>query len=188
MQSGYDAALSLAAEKLAAIPPAAVCANCGVRHENGEFYVPWFSRERALSEAPTAQKIIWLHYLTSHGAKTPGGRLIPYREAPGARFYDANFTKRAVDPLVRRFGGDPEGLTAAGLALGGKKAGFGGASVTADVLPYLPMTFIIWAGDDEFGPGGSVLFDETAKTWFCAEDLAVLGSLAAHELINFCKK
>jgi len=99
-----------------------------------------------------------------------------------------NFTKRAVNPLVKRFGGCPDGLVAAGLALGGKKGEIGSASVVCDVLPYVPMTFLIWAGDEEFGPDGNILFDETAKTWFGVEDLAVLGSLAAYELIKYSEK
>ena len=185
MESGYSAALSLAQGKLANIPVDEVCGNCGVRYADGEFYVPWFSRELPLSLAPTAQKIIFLHYLTSRGAKTPAGRLMPYREAPGALFYEPNFIKRVVNPLVKRFGGDPEALAAAGTALGGKMAENGDVSVVINVLPYVPVTYIIWRGDEEFGPSGSVLFDETAKMWLCAEDLVVLASLSVFELIDY---
>jgi hypothetical protein len=60
----------------------------------------------------------------------------------------------------------------------------GDAAVTIKVLPYLPMTFIIWGGSEEFPPDGNILFDQTAKTWFAAEDLAVLAGLAAYELIS----
>jgi hypothetical protein len=50
------------------------------------------------------------------------------------------------------------------------------------------MTFIIWADSEEFPPDGNILFDETAKTWFAAEDLAVLASVAVYELIDVYKK
>ena len=185
MKSGYNAALTLAYEKLVALPPETVCERCGVRFEQGEYYLPWFSKEQPLSQASTAHKIIWLHYLTSQGTKKPSGRLMPYRDAPGALFYDSNFTKRAVNPFIKRFGNDPEGLIRAGEALGGHKGKNGDASVVLNALPYIPLTFIIWLGDEEFGPGGSILFDETVKTWLCAEDLAVLGSLCAYELIGY---
>ena len=184
MKSGYDAALALAFGKLANIAPEAVCERCGARFEQGEYYLPWFSKEQALSQAPTAHKIIWLHYLTSQGIKQPSGRLMPYRDAPGALFYDTNFTKRAVRPFVKRFGHDPDGLIKAGEALGGYKAENGDASIVIHALPYIPLTFIIWLGDDEFEPNGSILFDDTVKTWLCAEDLAVLGSLCAYEIIG----
>ena len=96
---------------------------------------------------------------------------------------EVNFIKRAVNPFVKRFGNDPEGLIKAGEALGGYRAENGDASVVINALPYIPVTFIIWLGDDEFEPNGSVLFDDTVNTWLCAEDLAVLGSLCVKELI-----
>jgi len=49
------------------------------------------------------------------------------------------------------------------------------------------MTFIIWEGDEEFPPDGNILFDQTAKTWFGAEDLSVIAGLAVYELIGVCK-
>ena len=182
MNSGYDTALSQAYEKLGQLTPSAVCERCGVRYADGEYWIPWFSREQALSQAPTAHKIIWLHYLTAQGVKAPSGKLISYREA-GGLFYEPNFIKRAVHPLVKRFGNDPDGLLKAGAALGGQQTNNGDASVAIKVLPYLPITFIIWVGSEEFEPDGSILFDSTAKTWLCAEDLAVLASLCAQELI-----
>ena len=184
MQSGYDTALSLAFEKLARLTPETVCERSGARHGEGGYFLAWFNRERAVSQAPTANKIIWLHYLAAHGVKNPSGRLISYREA-GGLFYEPNFIKRAVQPFVKRFGNDPKGFEETGEALGGQKAEHGDASIIINVLPYIPMTFIIWAGGEEFEPGGSILFDETVKTWLCAEDLAVLGSLSVYEFINF---
>ena len=185
MKSAYDSAISLAAEKLALLQPETVCENCGVRYAQGEYFLPWFSKEQALSGASATHKILWLHYLISQGIKKPSGRLMPYRDAPGALFYDRNFIKRAVNPIIKRFGNDPEGLIKVGCALGGQKAENGDASVVINALPYIPLTFIIWRGDEEFEPGGNILFDETVKTWLCAEDLAVLGSLSAYELIGY---
>ena len=184
---GYDAALNLAAEQLAQIPPQAVCQACGVRYEKGEFFLSWFNRETALSSVCETHKILWLHYLTASGAKKQSGRLIAYREVAPALFYEANFYKRAVKPLVGCFGNNPENLVTIGESLGGKKAAFGDAAVTINVLPYLPVTFIIWAGCEEFPPDGNILFDQTAKTWFNTEDLAVLAGVAVYELIGTSK-
>ena len=184
---GYGDALNLAAEQLAQIPPQTVCQACGVRYEGGEFFLPWFNTERPLSAASDVHRILWLHYLTAKGAQRQSGRLIAYREVAPALFYEANFYKRAVKPLVGCFGEDPPKLVKTGEALGGQAAALGDAAVTINVLPYLPMTFIIWGGSEEFPPDGNILFDQTAKTWFVAEDLAVLAGLAAYELIGFIK-
>jgi hypothetical protein len=185
---GYGDALSLAAERLAQIPAETVCQACGARYEGGEFFLPWFNTEKPFSAASDTHKILWFHYLIANGAKQPSGRMIAYREVAPALFYEPNFYKRAVKPLVSCFGKNPQKLTEIGEALGGQAAAHGDASVTIKVLPYLPMTFIIWAGSEEFPPDGNILFDQTAKTWFAAEDLAVLASVAAYELIGAYKR
>ena len=182
---GYDAALNLAEEKLAQIPPETICEACGARYEGGEFYLRWFNTERALSAASETHRILWLHYLTACGVKQQSGRLVAYRETAPALFYESNFYKRSVKPLAACFGENPQKLVETGEALGGKRAEMGDAAVTINILPYFPMTFIIWGGDEEFPADGNILFDQTAKTWFGAEDLSVVAGLAAHELIHY---
>jgi hypothetical protein len=185
---GYDDALTLAAEKLSQLPPEKACEACGALYENGEFFMPWLNKKRALSSASLPHKILWLHYLTASGSKNETGQLIAYREVSPALFYEPNFYKRAVKPLVNCFGKEPEKLVKTGIALGGKTSAHGDASVTINILPYLPLTFIIWNGDDEFPPDGNILFDKSAKTWFAPEDLAVLASAAVYDLIGFSKE
>ena len=185
---GYSDALSLAEKRLGNLSPEKVCEACGARYDNGSFYLPWFNTDKNICEAIDSNKILWLHYLTSNGNKNRSGRLIAYRDIAPALFYEPNFYKRAVKPLIDCFGKKPEKLIELGESLGGRKESFGDASVTIDVLPYLPLTFIIWEGDDEFPPDGNILFDETAKTWFAPEDLAVYASSAVYELIKLYKK
>ena len=184
---GYGDALNLAMEQLVQIPPEAICRTCGARYEGGEFFIPWFIMERSLSAASDTHRIILLHYLTASGVQKQSGRLIAYREVAPALFYASNFYKRAVKPLVDCFGKEPQKLIKAGEALGGQTAALGDAAVTVNVLPYLPVTLIIWEGSEEFPPDGNILFDQMVKTWLGAEDLAVLASLVAYELIDASK-
>ncbi|MCL2180009.1 MAG: DUF3786 domain-containing protein [Treponema sp.] len=184
---GYDAAINLAEQKLSQMQPSDVCEACGARYENGEFFLRWFNMENPLSTASVTLKILWLHYLAANGSKNESGQLIAYREIAPALFYEPNFYKRAVKPLIGFFGSDPQKLIETGIALGGEKASSGDVSVKINVLPYLPVIFIIWEKSEEFPPDGNILFDKTAKTWFAAEDLAVLAGAAVQELINACK-
>jgi len=181
---GYDDALNLAAQQLAQLTPQMVCQNCGVQYKDGEFLIPWFNTEKPLSSAPVTKKILWLHYLTANGIQKQSNQLIAYRETSPALFYETNFNKRAVKPLVNYFGKNPQNLINAGTTLGGKTVEMGNAAVIINALPYVPITFIIWEGSEEFSPDGNILFDQTAKTWFGAEDLAVLASIAVGELIE----
>jgi len=184
---GYDDAINLASQRLSQLAPEVVCESCAARYENGEYYLKWLNNERALSSAPLTHKILWLHYLTAGGAKKMSGQHIAYREAAPALFYEPNFYKRAVRPLVGCFGKEPEKLIDIVVSLGGQISEHGDASVTINALPYLPLTFILWKGDDEFPSDGNILFDKTAKTWFQPEDLAVLASVAVYDLINISK-
>ena len=192
MKSGYDEAVKLARKKLETLAPEKVCKLCGAGYNGEKYIINWLAKEYAVSltenaenaNYPQALEIIFLHYLTSEGTKRPEGKLISYREVPGALFYEPKFIQRAVNPIVRCFGGGPKKLIEAGEALGGAKSSEGDASVKINLLPYLPVTYILWAGGEEFGPAGAILFDRTAPGRLCGEDLAVAASLGAYEIIE----
>ena len=76
----------------------------------------------------------------------------------------------------------------AGLALGGKVLDNGDAAIELPYFPFLPITCVVWKGDDEFPPEASVLFDETAGFYFSAEDMAVAAQMAVLELMRRSKR
>ena len=193
MKSGYIDAIVLARKKLENLSPEKVCRLCGVNFDGEKYIIKWLSKEYKLSlisrpEYSQTLEIIFLHYLTSEGTKQPEGKLISYREVPGALFYEPKFIQRAVNPIVKCFGKNPEKLIETGKIFDGIKSNEGDASVKINLLPYIPVIYIIWAGDDEFEPSGTILFDKTAAGWLCAEDLVVAASLGAYELVGEYKK
>ena len=185
LKTGYEEAIRIGREKLAGLDPKIICERTASKYENGQYTVRWTGQWRALMEGNAAEQIVWLHYLTAEGAKKPTGKLIAYREIPGAAFYEPVFMKRASRPIVKRFGNNPAGLLKAGEPFGGTPAEYGDCAVAIPVLPYVPVTYIVWRGDGELPAEASVLFDESAKGWLCAEDLAVLASLGAYALVKF---
>jgi len=193
LKSGYNDAVSVARNKLQNLSPEKVCKLCGVKFDGEKYIIKWLSKEYELpmTSSPDysqALEIIFLHYLTSEGTKQPENKLISYREVPGALFYEPKFIQRAVNPIVKCFGKNPHKLIEIGKNFGGVESSEGDASVKINLLPYLPVTYIIWAGDDEFEPYGNILFDKTASGWLCAEDLVVAASLGAYELVGEYKK
>ena len=184
MKSGYETAISMAHDKLLTLDKPEIVLKTGARLEHGEFLIPWMGEWRAIESGNDAEKILWLHYLVSNGVKKPTGELISYREVPSAQFYEPKFIARAVRPVVKRFGHAPAALIEAGVKLGGVKAGHGDASVTVPLLPNLPVTYILWGGDEEFPAEGNILFDKCVTDWFVAEDLVVLASLGAYKLVS----
>ena len=46
------------------------------------------------------------------------------------------------------------------------------------------MTIVIWGGDDELPPEGSILFDESIASYLPSEDIAVLSGMMVYRLIR----
>jgi hypothetical protein len=93
----------------------------------------------------------------------PTNRLLKAQSLPGGEFFFRGHHSLPTDKLEDVFGKNPENLYPASMPLGAKKCDFGDASVELLVLPRVPLTFVIWAGDDEFDARASILFDSTAS-------------------------
>lgn len=133
---------------------------------------------------PLAEKIILLHYLLTARGESLTRKLITFREVPGGSFYHPAFLKRARDPLVKVFGPQPEQLLNCGRQLGADPDSMGDVSITLRPLPRIPVTIVLWRGDDEFPPEGSILFDESVGTYLPTEDIAMLSGMIVYRLIR----
>jgi hypothetical protein len=58
--------------------------------------------------------------------------------------------------------------------LGGSKAGYGDVAVSIKAFPRVSVVIVLWRGDDEFAPNGSILFDRTVTDYLSTEDMTVL--------------
>ena len=181
---GYERALNLARERMTGRDPRETADNTGTVWTGERFEIPWLGRMVPLDEGTVEQQILWSHYLLSNGPKQPAGNYITFRQIPGAGIYNENFLKRCVKPMVKAFSGDLELFLRAGETMGGRKASPGHMSFTLNALPYIPITFVLWQGDDEIPASGNILYDETAAEWFCAEDLVVLAGLPVYEMLR----
>lgn len=133
-------------------------------------------------ELPVFVQILILHYLANTAAVNNEGKPISFKELPGGNIYIQPFTNRAILPLAKLFGAEPQGLLKAAFRIGGRKAEFGDAGVTIDVFPRIPITLIFWEGDEEFSASASILFDASASFLLPTEDYAVMASFVAATL------
>ena len=128
-------------------------------------------------------KIVLLHYLIKAEGRPLSHQLLPYKEIPGGMLYAGVFARRAVEPLIPVFGQSPEAFLDAGFRLGGRKAEYGDVSFVLPALPRIPMTYIIWKGDEEFPATIQLLFDKSVKGYLSLEDIVVVGEMATSRLI-----
>ena len=139
-------------------------------------------------EVPIRDKILILHYLIQAKGTPITNRVIAYKELPEGASYFPTFSKRAIKPLLDYFGKEPRRLIEASKKLGGYKADYGDVAVTINAFSRVPITLILWQGDEEFAAAGSILFDSTISDYLSTEDINVLCETIAWKLVKFLKE
>jgi hypothetical protein len=143
---------------------------------------------RVLSEdgadAPLIDKILILHYFTGAKGTPATGKLIAFKQISGGASYFPTFSHRSITPLVKNFGKNPELLTKTAAKLEGHEADYGDVSVTVNAFPRVPITLVLWRGDDELAPNGNILFDGNISDYVATEDVTVLCETIVWRLVK----
>ncbi|MFC2041638.1 DUF3786 domain-containing protein [Chloroflexota bacterium] len=139
-------------------------------------------------EVPIRERILILHYLTSAKGTPATNRLITFRELPEGKVYFPTFSQRTIKPLLNHFGREPHLLVDLAKKLGGHEADYGDIAVTINAFSRVPITIILWRGDDEFPPQGNVVFDANISDYLPTEDITVLCETITWKLIRYLKR
>jgi len=116
-----------------------------------------------LPEFGTDFRIMVLDYLTNSKEIPLSGKLVAGAQLKTGEFFFRGTHGLELDPLVREFGEDPKRFKEVGLLLGARVMDLGDVSIQLNVLPRIPITYVLWAADEEFPARLSVLFDSTAE-------------------------
>ena len=135
-------------------------------------------------EVPLKDKILILHYFNSAKGTPATGVLVTYKQLSGGVSYFPAFSQRAIAPFVNHFGKNPELLTKVAAKLGGFESDQGDVSVTINAFDYVPITLVLWRGDEEFDPSGNILFDASISDYLTTEDVAVLTETITWKLVK----
>jgi len=138
-------------------------------------------------EVPLQEQVLVLHYLMAKPSVNSAGRLVSFREIPGASFYFSAFVKRAVDPLKKAFGKEVSGFVKAANRLNGKAIDAGDAGFEFRVFPRVSLQLVIWKGDEEFSPEANILFYDTIGDIFPPEDVAWLAGMLVYRLMALAR-
>ena len=136
-------------------------------------------------EVSIRDKVLILHYLLSAKGAPITNKLIAFKELTGGGNYFRTFSKRAIEPLVEHFGEQPHLLIHAAEKLGGYRVAYGDVAVVFNAFSRVPITIILWHGDEEFPPQGNILFDAVISDYLSTYDITVLCESIIWNLVKF---
>lgn len=148
---------------------------------NGHVVIGSGDIERADGKPLTRwEKVFIYNHMAQGGSRTPTGNWKGFEEFPNTVSKVKTMSSHVEMPLVERFHGRLEELTAAAERIGGKI--MTGGSNSADVvlfmtpLPRLPVLLLFWDEDltDGFSATAKLLFDETATDHLDIESMVFL--------------
>ena len=199
----YREAFRLACQELATVNLHRICSLSGAvcfedKNGNPAIRIPFMNQDHLIhlepevdvtlqgngEPVPLPEKILILHYLLTARGESLQQNPITFRQVEEGPFYYSAFVRRALDPLAQTFGSEPQGLLDCGYELGALPDELGDASITLKPLPRVPVTFVIWGGDDELPPQANILFDQSIVSYLPTEDIAVLSGMIVYRLIR----
>ncbi|MCD6295224.1 MAG: DUF3786 domain-containing protein [Deltaproteobacteria bacterium] len=163
--------------------------NLSIQFLNREINISWpeldFTYRLDSNEVPIQQRVLLLHYLNLVEDVEISGEWIAYQEVPDGKFYLDAFIRRAKNPMVQGFGNNPELMVKLTTEVyGATPMAQGDQAVKIQALPLIPVALILWEGDDEFTPEGTILFDRIVSQVLSAEDIAWLAGMIIYPLLG----
>jgi hypothetical protein len=104
-----------------------------------------------------------LWYLARAKNIPTSGRLISPASLSGGEIFQKGTHVLPVDKIAELYGEDRQGFYDKGLELGGQQLEHGDCSILLHPFPRVPVTVILWTGDEEFPARTDLLFDSTCE-------------------------
>lgn len=159
---------------------------------NSEYIVNLSEKKVLLAESSSqagfAEELCILKYLINSKDLPIANKLSAAQALPGGQFFFRGPHKLPTEKLEEVFGQHPKWLYDIMDEFSAKRSEFGDASIELYVLPRIPLTIVIWQGDEEFGARASILFDETAAAQLPLDALWAAVNLAIKALVKAATK
>jgi len=108
-------------------------------------------------------KVTIITYLLSAKAVPLAGKLVSGSNLKGGMTFFQGVHRLPIEPLMERYGKDPEDFLTKGLSLGATQEAFGDVGLRFPALPRVPVFMVLWAADEEFPARLNVLFDASIE-------------------------
>jgi len=182
---GYEVALKKAWEDLAFLKAPN---SLSVKFMADEYCLDLVSRKVLSLSCNTPAKdflsILILHYLAQKLKGLPGlsGQWLTFRELSGVEGYYDAYHKRSIEPIIRKYGNNPDALKNVLGRLPARLSDGGDISIVVEAFVDVPVLIKLWKPDAEFAPDANIYFDASVKSIFCIEDIVVLAQLVSSQL------
>ena len=130
------------------------------------------------------ERLCILAYLINAKDVPLANKLVKGETLPGGQFFFRGVHGIPTGKLEKAFGSSPEALYRIIERFSAEKCEFGDASIKFNVLPRMPLTIVIWKGDEEFGARASVLFDQTVANHMPLDALLAAVNLAIDAVVK----
>ena len=107
--------------------------------------------------------LTYLWYLINAEHIPLSGDLIRPDNLKGGHLFTKGTHVLPLKGLAEKYNDDIEGFFQRGEALNAEKVRYGDAAIKLFPLPRVPVTIILWRGDDEFPPRADLLFDTSCE-------------------------
>jgi hypothetical protein len=129
-------------------------------------------------------ELLTLVYLNNVKILHPLGRdIVGVKDLKEAHFFQGPHALQ-IDPLLQRYGQDIKGFKEAAEYLAGSPMDMADAAYRLLPFPRIPVYYLFWKGDDEFGARISVLFDGSIEELFSADAIWGLVSRVSTALLQ----
>ena len=133
------------------------------------------------------EQLCILAYLINAQDLPPANKFVGPENLPSGQFFFRGLHSLPTEKLEEAFGKSPERLYEVSRQFDAKRCEFGDASIEVRVLPRIPLTIVIWRGDEEFDARASILFDQTAGAHLPLDALGALVNLTVKALVKGLK-
>jgi len=181
----YDLAIKKAWDELEKLNPAR---NLSVKFLADEYTIDLENRKLLSLACNVPAKdfptVLILHYLVQKlkGLPKLAGEWLAFRELSGIEGYYLAFRKRSIEPIIRKYGNNPQGMLEVLDRLSGKRVDQADIGIVVEAFEGVPAMIELWRPDEEFGPEANLLFDKSIIKIFCTEDIVVLAGIIAVSL------
>jgi hypothetical protein len=185
---GYDIALGMAWEELERL---GLPSSNSISLFQDRYEIKQAEREVLLlpgrRQAIEMVSVLLLHYLIGRSKKgyEPAGEWISIKETYGGKLFCSNFSRRAIRPLAERFSQDPEGLVKIFREdFAGRMVEGADVAVEVEAFPGVRVRILFWKSDEDLPADATMLFDRALAQILTMEDLTVLLTILADDVLE----